>query len=368
MITRLYVNNYRSLVAFEMRFDSMSVFCGANGSGKSSMFDAIQFVCALATGACFFGGLPDTRGRTVSHLEFTSWIQSNTQEFELDIASDNHQFSYLIHLEQVEHHEPRIIQEAAFCDNRELYTRDLSGIHFDNGRSGFPLDWRQAALASIQPVPERREIELLQKALSSLLILRPDVHSIEAESKAENHFLNVNMSNLTSWYRYLSQDQECTDLLRESLKGVWTDLKFLILEDAGMSVKTLKLRFNGTDLRFDKLSDGEKMLLGLYAVHAALSLGKVGTVMIDEPDNFVSLQELQPWLLAMSELTDSAHQVLLISHNAEIIDGNPSAGFFFWRDSHSSPTRVGGLEAPEGMTAGEALARGWLGSGEKGTV
>ncbi|GHV23826.1 hypothetical protein FACS189494_12050 [Spirochaetia bacterium] len=123
MITRLYVNNYRSLVAFEMRFDSMSVFCGANGSGKSSMFDAIQFVCALATGACFLGGLPDTRGRTVSHLEFTNWMQSNTQEFELDILSNNHQFRYLIRPEQSEHREPRIIQETALCDDREIYTR-----------------------------------------------------------------------------------------------------------------------------------------------------------------------------------------------------------------------------------------------------
>jgi predicted ATPase len=368
MITRLYVNNYRSLVAFEMRFDAMSVFCGANGSGKSSMFDAIQFVCSLATGACFLGGLSDTRGRTVSQLEFTSWVQSDTQEFEIDIVSGDHHFRYLICLEQSECQEPRIIQETAICDDREIYTRDAEGVHFDNGRTGFPLDQRQAALASIQPMPDRREIELLQKSLSSLLVLRPNVHSVEAESKAESHSLNIDLSNLTSWYRHLSQDQECTDLLRESLKCVWADLKFLILEDAGMSVKTLKLRFNGTDLRFDQLSDGEKMLLGLYAVHAALSLGKVSTVMIDEPDNFVSLQELQPWLLAMSELTDSAHQVLLISHNAEIIDGNPSAGFFFWRDSHSSPTRVGPLEAPEGMAAGEALARGWLGSVEKGTA
>ncbi|MDR1956432.1 MAG: hypothetical protein LBQ30_06215 [Treponema sp.] len=68
------------------------------------------------------------------------------------------------------------------------------------------------------------------------------------------------------------------DLLRESLQYVWTDLQFLILEDTGMAVKTLKLRFNGTDIRFDPLSDGEKMLLGRYAVHTALSLGKVSTI------------------------------------------------------------------------------------------
>jgi hypothetical protein len=295
----------------------------------------------------------------VSQLEFTRWMESTVQEFELDIESNGHNFQYQIHLEQVEHYEPRIIKEAALCEGRELYTRDLKGVHFDDGRSGFPLDWHQAALASIQPVPERKEIDLLQKALSSLLILQPNVHAIEFESMAESHSLNVNLSNFTSWYRHLAQDQEYTDMLRESLKCVWPDLKFLILEDAGMSVKLLEIRFDGIDLRFDQLSDGEKMLLGLYAIHAALSLGKVSTVMIDEPDNFVSLQELQPWLLSMSELTDDAHQVLIISHNAEIIDGSLSAGSLFRRDNHSSPTRVGPLEIPGGMTVGEALARGW---------
>lgn len=369
MITRFYVNNYRSLVAFEMKFDSMNVFCGANGTGKSSMFDAIQFVCALAAGNCFLGGLSNTRGRMVSQLEFTNWMQSKTQEFEIDILSDDHNFRYVIHLEQIGSLEPRIIKETVICDGREIYTRDMEGVHFDNGRSGFPLDWRQAALASIQPVPERCEIELLQKALANLLVLRPSVYDIEFESKAEARFLNINLSNFTSWHRHLAQNQEYTDLLRDSLKCVWPNLKFLILDDAGMSVKALKLRFEDTDIYFNQLSDGEKMLVVLYAIYAALILGKINTVMIDEPDNFISLQELQPWLLSMSELTDSEHQVLLISHNAEIIDNSPSSGYIFLRDNHNAPTRViNASETPEGLTVAEALARGWIGSGDRKTA
>ncbi|MDR3334982.1 MAG: ATP-binding protein [Treponema sp.] len=366
MITRLYVNNYRALVAFEMKFDSMGVFCGVNGVGKSSMFDAIRFIRDLAIGNCFLGGLVDHRGRTVFRLEFTFWIDSTTQEFELELEENGYHFRYLLHLEQLKTHEPRIIKEAAFCNDRELYTRDLDGVHFDNGRSGFPLDWRQAALASIQPVPERREIEQLQNALANLLVLRPNIHEIECESTVESRILKLGLSNLTSWYRYLAQDQECTDILRESLKYVWPDLKFLKLEDAGMSFKVLKLCFEGIDLRFDQLSDGEKMLVGLYTIHAALSLNKVSTVLIDEPDNFISLQELQPWLLSMSELIDESHQVLIISHNAEIIDSNPSRGFLFWRDNHVSPVRAGPLTIPQGLTVGEALTRGWVITGGGG--
>jgi hypothetical protein len=31
-----------------------------------------------------------------------------------------------------------------------------------------------------------------------------------------------------------------------------------------------------------------------------------------------------------------------------------------WRDNHTSPTRIGPLKVPDGLTAGEAIARGWV--------
>lgn len=363
MITRFYANNYRCLTAFEMRFDPLAVFCGVNGSGKSSVFDAIKLVCDLASGRCFLGGVADSGGRTVSTLEFTNWLESKTQEFELDIKAEDHDFQYVIHLEQAEHYEPRIIAEKAVCDGRELYTRDLEGVHFDGGRSGFPLDWRQAALASIQPASGRREIECLQRTLASILILRPGIRGIESESKAESRFPNFDLSNVISWYRHLAQDQHYTDMLRESLQAVWPDLKFLKLADAGMSFKALELHFEGVVLPFNQLSDGEKMLVSLYLIHTSLAQGNGSSALIDEPDNYVSLQELQPWLLGVSGLIDEAHQALIISHNPEIIALNPSAGVLFWRDNHRSPTRTGNLDIPPGMTAGEALTRGWVRAG-----
>ena len=359
MITRFYVNNYRCLVAFEMKFDSLEVICGANGTGKSSVFDAIKFITDLVAGRCHLGEQSgDSNNRIVTKLEFNHWLNSTTQEFELEIEAENHAFLYIIHIEQNPQHEPRIIKEEAFCDNKPLYKRDLDGVHFDTGR-GFPLDWKQAALASIQPIFERKDIEILQKALSSLIITRPNVRSMEFESKVESAFPNFDFSNLTSWYRHLAQDQEFTDLLRDSLKNVWPDMKFLKLADAGMSFKVLELHFEGEIIPFSCLSDGEKMLVSLYMIHAALVKGNIASVFIDEPDNFVSLQELQPWLFSMSEIMDKRHQAIIISHNAEILDSNPSRGIVFWRDNHKSPARIGPLNIPGGMSARDALVRGW---------
>ena len=368
MITRLYANNFRCLVAFKAEFDSFGVLCGPNGAGKSSVFDALRLIRNLATGDGILGGEGE---RDVPHLEFTNWQNSTIQEFELGLSSDGHEFEYLIQIEQKANYEkPRFVKERATCDGKDLFERDLEGVRFrrsDGSATGFPLDWRQAALASIQPKGSLLELAKLQEAVARILILRPNPRGMERESKAESKRPDLYMTGLTSWYRSLSQDLDWTVALRDLLQEVWPDFRSLRLVDVGLNTKALQLRFdtpNGGgagELFFEQLSDGEKALLGLYMVRAALATGAAPTVLIDEPDNYVGLPELQPWVLSLRELLDAEHQAILITHHPEILSSaGTESGRYLWRDNHTSPTRIGPLNIPEGMTAGEAIARGWV--------
>lgn len=54
-------------------------------------------------------------------------------------------------------------------------------------------------------------------------------------------------------------------------------------------------------------------------IRAAQDTGAVETVLIDEPDNYVGLPELQPWVLAVRLLLDDEHQAVLISHHPEVL-------------------------------------------------
>ena len=373
MITRLYVNNFRCLVSFKAELDSFAVLCGPNGAGKSSVFDALRLLRNLGTGDAVLGG---TGEQDVTRLEFTDWLDSRIQEFEVGLSVDGHAFDYVLHIEQkADFEKPRIIHENATCDGNVLFERDLDAQTMraevrlpraDGYQTGFPLDWRQSALAAIQPRGiNLNKITLLQDAIAKLLILRPNPRSMERESKAEARNPDLSMTNLTSWYRSLAQEQEWTDALRDSLRDVWPDFRSFKLVNAGMNTKALQLRFESeagkpTLLYFDQLSDGERALIGLYMVRAALETGAARTVMLDEPDNFVGLPELQPWVLSMRELLDENHQLLLISHHPEILSNSGEAnGRYLWRDNHTSPTRIGPLKVPDGMGVGEAIARGW---------
>lgn len=370
MIKKLYVHNFRCLVNFEISFDAYGVLCGPNGSGKSSVFDALTIIRDLASGDAVLGG---DGPRDIQSLDLCNWLDSGVQEFELHLKNADDEFVYKLQLEQSAHDmAPRVHEESATCNGRQLFSRPPNGvqIHFVTGpKVGYPLDRRQSALGSIQPLGLLDEVLKLQEELAGLLILRPSPREMEAESRAEAAYPDMHFSNLTSWYRHLAQEQEWIDELRGLLQQVWPDFRSFKLTDAGLRTKALQLRFesigdrdSGT-LFFDQLSDGEKSLVGLYMIVAALRTGASRTVLIDEPDNFVGLPELQPWVTSLLAELDEKTQAILITHHPEILGSSTAAGRYCWRENHTSPTRVGPLRVPAGLTAGEAMARGWA-SGE----
>ena len=42
MLTRLYADNFRCLTNFELRLDETNVLLGPNGTGKTSVLDALR--------------------------------------------------------------------------------------------------------------------------------------------------------------------------------------------------------------------------------------------------------------------------------------------------------------------------------------
>ena len=97
MIMRIYANNFRCLVAFEAKFDSFGVLCGPNGAGKSSVFDVIKLIRDLGTSDAVLGG---DGPNDFKELEFTNWLDSTIQEFEITVQAAGRVFDYKLHIEQ----------------------------------------------------------------------------------------------------------------------------------------------------------------------------------------------------------------------------------------------------------------------------
>src|SRR5207244_5548605 len=66
MLTRLKVTGFKNLVDVDVRFGPFTCVAGANGVGKSNLFDAIKFLSALADRSLIEAALSvrDEGGRT----------------------------------------------------------------------------------------------------------------------------------------------------------------------------------------------------------------------------------------------------------------------------------------------------------------
>jgi predicted ATPase len=87
------------------------------------------------------------------------------------------------------------------------------------------------------------------------------------------------------------------------------------------------------------------------------------TLCIDEPENYLALAEIQPWLLELEvACQDEDAQALLISHHPELIDLLAlEKGLLFTR-ANAGPVRTSPVEVDEigDVTVSDFIARGWV--------
>jgi len=159
--------------------------------------------------------------------------------------------------------------------------------------------------------------------------------------------------------------------LFKTLGDVIPGFKGLTLFPQAVDPKTLLARFERANkeasdrseylVNIQHLSDGQRCLIALYTILSFLH-GSDLTVCLDEPDNFIALRELQPWLYQFRErILDMKSQCLLISHHPEFINELAvDQGVLFAR-SDEGPVRIKSVDwsAAEGVSPAEIVARAW---------
>lgn len=367
MFKRIYIDNYKSLVNFELKLDSINLFLGPNGTGKTSVFEVLRKLQQFISGDRKV--LPLFRA-----ADLTRWQTSPIQTFELEIEGNEGLYKYELAIEHRQdiRGEARVKYERLLFDNRPLaeFETPPGEIQLYNDRHNegprFSFDWTQSAVAFPPPRHDNTRLIWFRERMTRLLIGQINPIGMRSDSHEEETQPSQSMENFVSWYRFISQDQgkafEITDILKEVLEG-FVHFKF---EQTGEEQRILKLRFEGEnspiDYRFNELSDGQRTLIALYTlIYYARSQDY--TLCIDEPENFLALPEIQPWLTTLYDFcSDDELQAILISHHPELIDYlAASAGYWFDRESNR-PVRVKRIagETEGGLPISELAARGWL--------
>jgi len=366
MLTRIYIDNFRCFVNFEYKPARKQLILGPNGSGKSSLLDALLFLRRVVRLGHDF-----ERRKILS--ERTLWMEQPSQTFELEALLEGATHVYRLVIDSYgDPPRARVVSESVKFNGKSIFEFEDGKVHLFNDhfehKVAYPFDWHRSALATVTDIKDNQKLIRFKRWFDNLLCFRINPFRMKAQAESdEGYYPHFDLSNFAAWYRHLWQaapgDNES---LWRSLRAVLDDFKFLELAPAGENVRLLSAEFmqaegRSVKLGFGKLSDGQRCLIGLYAIlHFVVSKGN--TVILDEPDNFISLREIQPWLNAVSDdIDESRGQVLIISHHPELLNQwAPDYGVQFIREG-MGPVRVKKfqVERDDALSPSEVIARGW---------
>jgi predicted ATPase len=364
VIRRLYVHNFRCLENFDLVLQQPSVLLiGKNGAGKTTVSLALEILQKIARGTNRVKDLvkPDdlTRGRAGVPVRF---------EIEVEIKHDIYQ--YVIALEYPEgFRELRVAEEKLVVNGRPVYTRENAQVKLartgQEQESKFRIDWHLVALPIVQEQSHNDPLFIFRSWLALMLILRPIPSLIAGNSEAETPWSNPEVTDFGAWLSgLLVYSPAAYGTMEKYLRQVMPDLKDLQNRSVGKDARSITVQFSndlGTvSIPFKDLSDGEKCFMICGLVLAANEADGPLVCFWDEPDNYLALDEVGQFVLALRRSFRSGGQFIATSHNPEAIRSfSDENTILLHRRSHLEPTivrRLDDLKVNGDLVA--ALARG----------
>jgi predicted ATPase len=181
----------------------------------------------------------------------------------------------------------------------------------------------------------------------------------------EEYHPDLDLSNYVAWLNYWNNENS------EGVFSVVTELKEIINGFSSFKFsqfgakKILEVKINKQTYRIDELSDGQKALAALYTLIYCVPENSL--IFIDEPENFLALPEIQPWLNALrDQCAERNIQSLLITHHPSLINLlAPNSGYWFSRENGYSHTRIEKIAKQDdgGLSLAQLIEIGWIYAG-----
>jgi predicted ATPase len=361
MLLRVYIDNFRSFLNFEYRPQSKQLLLGPNGSGKSSLLEALRYLKDFVRGdANSFTQSTRTRwqDRPLQVIEVEAKLDSRTFEYRVEIGFADRTREQSVHLERL-----KVAGTTVF----ELADGQIRFFTSESDSMAVPLQTNRSALhlSILSNMDVRRFVEWLDRI--HCFDIDPYPGKMDEVADSEERQPDFELENLAGWYRHLVQTYPVENVgflnsLKECMDG-FVALKFSSEVDGA---RRLRVEFQApvkkrVSYSISELSIGQIHLIALYMIlHFVIDRGD--TVFLDEPDNFISLREIQPWLLAAEEAVEGkGGQLILISHHPETLNHWANDyGLRFFREGNGHVRTERFKKTQDGnLHPSELIARGW---------
>ena len=342
-ITRVVLNNYKSIASCDVRLQPLTFLVGHNGAGKSNFLDALRFVADALNSSLDHalrdrGGINDVRRRSRGHpTHFLIRL-----EFTLSESLNGHYAFRIGARKRDEPGEYRVQMEECVIQNQKEYFRVNNGVVTTSARVAPAAATDRLYLVNASGLPEFRPV---YDALSRMGFynLNPDkIRDLQAPDPRD--VLTRDGDNLTSVFNQLSSPVKT--VIEEYLALVVPGVHRVDVKKFGPK-ETLEFR---QDVAGDKnrwsflannMSDGTLRVLGILV---ALFQGNQNTqkrvplVGIEEPE--IALHPAAAGVL-LDGLRDAAEktQIIVTSHSPDLLD-----------DKDLNVESILAVEAPNGNT------------------
>jgi len=365
MIERIFIDNVRCFVNFDWKPGKLALLLGENGAGKSLVGCVVWCVRALVANE------EDVR-KWFPSTSRTRWDQRLEQRVELEVRLQEEVYSY----ELVVAHDPEEVdkcwvrRETLRLGNTVLVSFEEGELQLfdDDGRPGplFPMHKTRSGLGTVAASKNNKKLTAFKQWLEEdVWYFKPDPRAIRGRTDEHGVMLEPNLRNFGSWYpAVITHDLDAAFQARKALTQAVACFDTLSVDKQRPH---LQVRFkagpNGSyAVDFNELSEGQRGLIALYVLcYAVLKPGRL--VIFDEPDNYVALREIQPWLMEVIDvaLTSNGPQVWFVSHHPEVLNRiAPKFGTRFFRHE-DGPARIEPFTGAPGLTPAEAIGREWSG-------
>lgn len=367
MLKRIYIDNFKCFVNFELTIQNLNLFFGQNGCGKTTVFEVLEKIQRFIIET-------DSVKTLFKPLYLTRWQTTLLQRFEIEIAGNGGIYRYALGIQHALSY-PQIEYERLVFNEQPLfeYQRHLgiAQLYDDEHRLNqkYLFDTQRSGVGVIQPRTDNQKLIGFKQRLARFFIVHIEPNLMDSETYQEVAHPNWSMSNYAAWFRYLSQEYQgqVFHLTQELRKILWGFDAFKIAQRGEKKILTVDfidtaLSDKPINYYFSELSSGQRMLIALYTLLYCLP-DKPCTLCIEKPEEFLALPDIQPWLDSLHEYCLNKNlQTLMISHHPKLINSLIQSSYWFNR-SHQSPVVAQAVTQEGGqgqLSISELAARGWI--------
>ncbi len=320
-IQYLKISNFKSIESLELRnINDFSVFAGANGSGKSNFFDALNFVShfmrhGITDALRWHGGF--------DHIHSLQQDEDDARRFQFEIectlphkVQDNlieTQYKYQLIINSLES-EPKI-NEQLFINKKEIIIRnESSSIKWPKELNPFREMVEYSALSAYPKLP----LSALLRNIRLYRIDNPFSSPEQEQSNQDASVLKPNCHNLASVLRRLEQDEHLRETILEWMETVVPSIQQIKTEQQKLAINTtISFKEQGTEFPAHLMSDGTIYALSLLV--AVLDTPKYGLTLIEEPERGLHPQAIFELIDLIREQTAHSNPIWMTTHSESVV-------------------------------------------------